>query len=129
MRRTRALGPSGCGKTTTLRCIAGLERPDSGRITIDGKPVFDSERGLFVPPAERGIGMVFQSYAIWPHMSVLQNVAFPLLKGRRRIPKNQIAKRVQEALQLVKLEEFQERPATDLSGGQQQRVAMARAIV
>src|ERR1700741_1681855 len=72
------LGPSGCGKTTTLRCIAGLERPDSGRIVIGDQTVFDSERRIFVPPSDRGIGMVFQSYAIWPHMSVFENVAFPL---------------------------------------------------
>src|ERR1700754_350515 len=76
------LGPSGCGKTTTLRCLAGLERPDRGRIVIDGKGVFDSEQGIFVPPSERALGMVFQSYAIWPHMTVFENVAFPLRVAR-----------------------------------------------
>src|ERR1700750_936124 len=78
------LGPSGCGKTTTLRCLAGLERPDSGRIIIDGKVGFDSEVGVFVPPSERALGMVFQSYAIWPHMTVFENVAFPLRVARDR---------------------------------------------
>src|SRR4029078_6752190 len=78
------LGPSGCGKTTTLRCLAGLERPDSGRIIIDGRVVFDSEKGILVPPSERALGMVFQSYAIWPHMSVFENVAFPLRVARDR---------------------------------------------
>ncbi len=78
------LGPSGCGKTTTLRCLAGLERPDRGRIVIDGRVVFDSEQGIFVPPSERALGMVFQSYAIWPHMTVFENVAFPLRVARDR---------------------------------------------
>ncbi len=123
------LGPSGCGKTTTLRCVAGLEKPDAGEIEIDGTVVNSPSRGLYVPAEKRDIGMVFQSYAIWPHMSVFQNVAFPLIKGRKRIPKDMVAEHVARALSLVKLEDLANRPATDLSGGQQQRVAMARALI
>ena len=123
------LGPSGCGKTTTLRCVAGLERADEGEIEIAGALVSSPGKGVYLPTEKRDIGMVFQSYAIWPHMSVFQNVAFPLIKGRRQIPKEQVAKKVLESLRLVQLEGLEERPATDLSGGQQQRVAMARAIV
>jgi iron(III) transport system ATP-binding protein len=122
------LGPSGCGKTTTLRCIAGLERPESGELELDGEIVFSSTYGVFIPPHQRNIGMVFQSYAIWPHMSVFENVAFPLKIGRRS-PKGEIVKQVGKALALVRLEELWERPATNLSGGQQQRLALARAIV
>ncbi len=124
------LGPSGCGKTTTLRCIAGLERPDRGRIVLGGRVVFDSETGVFVPPAERGIGMVFQSYAIWPHMSVFENVAFPLRVSRlHRYSRSDIAQRVKTALETVRLGGFEERRATQLSGGQQQRLALARGLV
>lgn len=123
------LGPSGCGKTTTLRCVAGLEKADGGEIEIDGTLVNSPSRGLYVPAEKRDIGMVFQSYAIWPHMSVYQNVAFPLLKGRKRMAKHLVAESVSRALSLVKLERLADRPATDLSGGQQQRVAMARALV
>ncbi len=123
------LGPSGCGKTTTLRCVAGLEKPDAGEIEISGKVVNSPGRGLYTPTEKRDIGMVFQSYAIWPHMSVFQNVAFPLLKGRRQIPKHLVSEKVSRALSLVKLDGLEDRPATDLSGGQQQRVAMARAVV
>jgi iron(III) transport system ATP-binding protein len=123
------LGPSGCGKTTTLRCIAGLERPDQGRISI-GQKVFDSESGVFVPPAERGIGMVFQSYAIWPHMSVFENVAFPLRVSRmRRYNSREIADKVRTALEMVRLGGYEGRRATQLSGGQQQRLALARGLV
>ena len=123
------LGPSGCGKTTTLRCVAGLERPDGGSIEIAGQLV-DSARGdNFVPPENRNIGMVFQSYAVWPHLDVYQNVALPLTDGRRRLPKQQVRERVMESLQLVRMDALETRPVTDLSGGQQQRVALARAIV
>ncbi len=124
------LGPSGCGKTTTLRCIAGLETPDEGKIIVDGQPLFDSAAHISVPLHLRNIGMVFQSYAIWPHMSVYENVSFPM-----RVSKNQkytdaeIQKAVQEALESVGLASYGARSATQLSGGQQQRVALARAIV
>ncbi len=121
------LGPSGCGKTTTLRCIAGLERPNSGRIQIGQQEVFSSERNVHIPTSQRSIGMVFQSYAIWPHMTVFQNVVYPLrVKGVSRAESNRAVK---EALTIVGLEELASRPATRLSGGQQQRVALARAIV
>ena len=123
------LGPSGCGKTTTLRCVAGLERPDGGEIEIAGRLVNSPGRRVYVPTERRDIGMVFQSYAIWPHMNVFQNVAFPLTQGTKRFPRAQVAERVRNALARVKLEGLENRPATDLSGGQQQRVAMARAMV
>jgi iron(III) transport system ATP-binding protein len=123
------LGPSGCGKTTTLRCVAGLERPDAGEIEIAGRLVNDPASRVYVPAEKRAIGMVFQSYAIWPHMNVFQNVAFPLTQGRKRVAKSQVAERVRAALKRVQLNGLEDRPATDLSGGQQQRVAMARAMV
>jgi iron(III) transport system ATP-binding protein len=123
------LGPSGCGKTTTLRCVAGLERPDRGSIEITGQIVDSAERRVFIPPDRRNIGMVFQSYAVWPHLNVFQNVALPLTDGRYRVPKGSVRERVMDALRLVRLEELEHRPVTDLSGGQQQRVALARAIV
>ncbi len=123
------LGPSGCGKTTTLRSVAGLEKPDAGELEIDGTLVNSPARGIYVSTEKRDIGMVFQSYAIWPHMNVFQNVSFPLIKGRKKIPKEQIAEKVRNALKLVQLDGLEDRPATDLSGGQQQRVAMARAMV
>jgi iron(III) transport system ATP-binding protein len=123
------LGPSGCGKTTTLRCVAGLERVDGGSIEIDGQVVDSASARAFVPPERRDIGMVFQSYAVWPHLNVYENVALPLTEGRRRIPRDQARGRVLEALRLVRLEGLESRPVTDLSGGQQQRVALARAIV
>ncbi|MFM9967485.1 MAG: ABC transporter ATP-binding protein [Burkholderiales bacterium] len=123
------LGPSGCGKTSMLRSIAGLERPQGGRILIDGVTVVDAEAGIFVEPNQRNIGMVFQSYAIWPHMSVFDNVAFPLRHLRARPAKAEIKQRVSTALQLVKLGGLEERPAPYLSGGQQQRLALARALV
>jgi iron(III) transport system ATP-binding protein len=124
------LGPSGCGKTTTLRCIAGLETPDAGSIRVGDSTFFDSDRGVSVPMNLRRIGMVFQSYAIWPHMTVFENVAFPLrvTKGER-MGGAEIAQRVEEALERVSLQGFGTRSATRLSGGQQQRVALARAIV
>lgn len=124
------LGPSGCGKTTTLRCIAGLERPDIGVITVDSKPVLDTERGVFVPPNLRGFGMVFQSYAIWPHMTVFENVAFPLRVSRgKRYSQAQIKERVEHVLETVQMAGYGKRQATALSGGQQQRIALARALV
>ena len=123
------LGPSGCGKTTTLQCIAGLEMPDAGEIILDDKLVFSHNANKVVPAHRRDIGMVFQSYAIWPHMTVFENVAFPLLHGRRRVSRGSVKDRVTKALQLVQLAGLENRPAPFLSGGQQQRVALARAIV
>jgi iron(III) transport system ATP-binding protein len=121
------LGPSGCGKTTTLRCIAGLERPDAGEVVIDGRTVVSVDKGIFVPPDKRGIGMVFQSYALWPHLSVYGNVAYPL--RMRRTPRREIRPAVLAALGTVGLADYADRSATTLSGGQQQRVALARALV
>jgi len=121
------LGPSGCGKTTTLRCVAGLERPDEGEIAIGERKVFSSRERIFVPGNKRDVGMVFQSYAIWPHMTVFKNVAYPL-KAKYR-PRQEIQDKVERALKLVGLEELGDRPAPRLSGGQQQRVALARALV
>jgi iron(III) transport system ATP-binding protein len=123
------LGPSGCGKTTTLRCIAGLEIPDQGEIAIGGRLVFSDKAHTIVPIHKRGVGMVFQSYAIWPHMTVFDNVAFPLVRGGFRVPKREVKERVRKALHLVQMEGFEERPAPLLSGGQQQRVALARSLV
>jgi iron(III) transport system ATP-binding protein len=121
------LGPSGCGKTTTLRCIAGLERPDSGRILIDGKLV--SDKDYFIPADRRNIGMVFQSYAIWPHMDVFTNVAFPLQVSKEGYSRKLIREKVLHALSVVQLDGLEKRSATKLSGGQQQRLALARALV
>jgi iron(III) transport system ATP-binding protein len=121
------LGPSGCGKTTTLRCIAGLERANAGMIELGGTVVVADR--LFVPPYRRDIGMVFQSYAVWPHMTVFENVAFPLKVGSSRPSSSQMRERVDSALQLVGLGGYEERMATQLSGGQQQRLSLARAIV
>jgi ABC-type Fe3+/spermidine/putrescine transport system ATPase subunit len=121
------LGPSGCGKTTTLRAIAGLEPPESGEIRIDGQPVFSSSPRIRVPPEQRGLSMVFQSYAIWPHMTVFDNVAYGLRV--RKMPEAEIRERVAWALGLVQMHELATRGASKLSGGQQQRVALARAFV
>jgi iron(III) transport system ATP-binding protein len=121
------LGPSGCGKTTTLRCIAGLEEPSAGEIAIGGRVVCAPARGILVPTARRDIAMVFQSYAIWPHMTVGENVAFPL--EVQRLPAAEIARRVEDVLAMVGLDGLASRPAPLLSGGQQQRVALARAVV
>lgn len=121
------LGPSGCGKTTTLRMVAGLEVPDAGDIFFGDRPVVMSSRRLCLPPDKRNVGMVFQSYAIWPHMTVAENVAFPL--KARRFPRREIKERVRHALDLVGLSGFEDRPGPLLSGGQQQRVAFARALV
>jgi iron(III) transport system ATP-binding protein len=123
------LGPSGCGKTSTLRCIAGLERPTTGEIQIDGDVVFASDRKRAVPVHERPIGMVYQSYAIWPHMTVFENVAFPLRVAKRRLSSTALRDKVLEALLLVGLGPLEKRMATQLSGGQQQRLALARALV
>jgi iron(III) transport system ATP-binding protein len=123
------LGPSGCGKSTILQSIAGLENPDDGEIEIGGEIVFSRKARKFVPANRRNIGMIFQSYAIWPHMTVYENVAFPLVYGRNRVPAADVRRRVMESLDLVKLAEFADRPAPNLSGGQQQRVALARALV
>ncbi|UCU94955.1 ABC transporter ATP-binding protein [Hydrogenophaga taeniospiralis] len=122
------LGPSGCGKTTTMRSVAGLERPVSGRITVNGHPVYCSGTGVFVAPNKRNFGMVFQSYAIWPHMNVFQNAAFPLEVGSRKLNRREIEERVMRVLTVVGLENFADREATMLSGGQQQRLALARAL-
>ncbi len=121
------LGPSGCGKTTLLRCIVGLETPDTGEIRIGGEVVWSKQKGIAVPPEKRGLGMVFQTYAIWPHMSVFDNVAYPLqVRGERR---DVIRDKVEKTLRFVQLEGVEKRSATKLSGGQQQRVALARALV
>lgn len=121
------LGPSGCGKTTTLRCIAGLERANGGSIELGGMVVVSD--ATHVPPYRRDIGMVFQSYAVWPHMSVYDNVAFPLRVGSNRPSSNDTRDRVDRALELVGLSRYEKRMATQLSGGQQQRLSLARAIV
>ncbi|WP_173933961.1 ABC transporter ATP-binding protein [Chelativorans sp. Marseille-P2723] len=121
------LGPSGCGKTTLLRCIAGLESPDAGEITIHGKPHYVSKHGLDTSPDKRKLGMVFQSYALWPHMKVFANVAYPL--RIKRVSRTQIHQRVTEVLRTVGVGELANQYPGQLSGGQQQRVALARALV
>ncbi|MEH2568143.1 ABC transporter ATP-binding protein [Bradyrhizobium sp. AZCC 2289] len=121
------LGPSGCGKTTTLRCVAGLEHPTSGEISIAGRAVSSPERGILVPPRLRELGMVFQSYAVWPHMTVRQNVVYPL--KHRKISRGDAVRMVDDALALVGLSEYADRPVVALSGGQMQRVALARSMV
>ncbi|HEV7658096.1 MAG TPA: ABC transporter ATP-binding protein, partial [Mycobacteriales bacterium] len=131
------LGPSGCGKTTTLRSVAGLEKPDAGRIAVDERVLFARDPAGGAPPVDvavnrRGLGMVFQSYAIWPHMTVFDNVAFPLQvrhRGVRTTPKAEIAERVERVLEVMQLGEYVGRRAITLSGGQQQRLALARALV
>jgi iron(III) transport system ATP-binding protein len=121
------LGPSGCGKTTILRCLAGLETADAGAIEIAGKPVFDHAAGINLMPEERELGIVFQSYAVWPHMTVADNVAFPLKV--RGVPKDEKRDRTDRILELVGLSAARDKGATALSGGQQQRVALARALI
>jgi len=122
---TTLLGPSGCGKTTTLRCIAGLERPDKGEVAIGDATVFS--RDTNVPPEKRMVGIVFQSYAIWPHMTVFDNIAFPL--KIRHASKQEVEQKVKKVMDLVRLTGLNDRPATQVSGGQQQRIALARALV
>jgi iron(III) transport system ATP-binding protein len=121
------LGPSGCGKTTLLRCVAGLERPDAGEIHIDDQLVFSAERRIFVPPNRRPISMIFQSYALWPHMTLFENIAYPLRS--RRAPSRDIPSRVDRALEMVGLGGLGAQYPGQISGGQQQRVALARAII
>src|SRR5438105_15917072 len=121
------LGPSGCGKTTTLRCVAGLEHPTSGSISIAGRIVSSPAADVFVPPRLRDLGMVFQSYAVWPHMTVRQNVIYPL--KHRKFSREEANRKVEEVLALVGLSEYTDRPVVALSGGQMQRVALARSIV
>ncbi len=120
------LGPSGCGKTTTLRMIAGLETPTEGEILIDGVTVFSSEKGINIPPNKRDVGFLFQNYALWPHMTVYQNIAFGL--ENLKWDKQRIRTRVDELLAMLKIEEFEKRYPSELSGGQQQRVAIARTL-
>ena len=120
------LGPSGCGKTTTLRMIAGLETPTEGSISIDGKVVFDADKGINLPPNKRDVGFLFQNYALWPHMTVYQNIAFGL--EMLKWDKQRIQQRVDEMLALLKIEQFVKRYPAELSGGQQQRVAIARTL-
>lgn len=122
------VGASGSGKTTLLRCVAGLETPDSGEIRIAGRQVYCDDPPTWISPQQRNFGMVFQSYAVWPHLTVFENVALPLREGAQRIRRGEINGRVQEALRMVQLDEQKDRSATLLSGGQQQRVALARAI-
>ena len=122
------LGPSGSGKTTTLRVVAGLEDADRGSVTIADKLVFSPAQGILVPPEQRPIAMVFQSYALWPHMDVYQNIVFPLRSGMRRVGADEIARRVKRVTELLHLTEHLRRPVAQLSGGQQQRVALARAL-
>ncbi|MHA2231075.1 MAG: ABC transporter ATP-binding protein [Candidatus Hodarchaeales archaeon] len=121
------LGPSGCGKTTTLRCVAGFEHADEGKIWIGEKLVFDSKKRINLSPQKRDMGMVFQSYAVWPHMSVYENIAFPLRV--RKMSRPEIEERVDQAVSIVGISELKERLPSEISGGQQQRVAFARAIV
>src|SRR5712692_4256944 len=121
------LGPSGCGKTTTLRAIAGLERPSAGEIRIGGSPVYSSAQRINIPAEKRGLSMVFQSYAIWPHMSVFENVAYGLRV--RRESRQGIEATVDRALDMVQMRDSRPRRASQLSGGQKQRVALARAFV
>lgn len=121
------LGPSGCGKTTALRCVAGVETPDAGEIAIDGNRVFGD--GATVPPEKRDIGMVYQSYAVWPHKTVYENVVFPLKHAPHEIPRSEYEERVDTVLDLMEIGEMKHAPATDLSGGQQQRTALARSLV
>ena len=122
------VGASGSGKTTLLRCVAGLETPDGGEVYISGRPVYRDNPPIWIPPQERNLGMVFQSYAVWPHLTVFENVALPLREGAQKIPRREVDSRVRQSLRMVQLEEQADRSATLLSGGQQQRVALARAI-
>jgi iron(III) transport system ATP-binding protein len=122
------LGLSGSGKTTLLRCVAGLEKPEAGEIKLAEQIVSAPQRGIFIPVEDRALGMVFQSYAVWPHMTVYENIAFPLVNGKRKLPRAKVRQRVMGALELVQLAALADRPVPFLSGGQQQRVALARAL-
>ena len=121
-----SLGPSGCGKTTTLRCISGLEQPTEGDIYISGQLVTSPEKNVMVPPERRGIGMVFQNYAVWPHMTVEQNMSYPLRLAKK--PKEKINRKMVYLLDLLELQGLEKRFPSELSGGQQQRVALGRAL-
>jgi len=121
------LGPSGCGKTTVLRCIAGVEAPDGGEIRVGGETVYGDGRAS--PPEDRGLGMVYQNYAVWPHKTVYENVVFPLEHAPHEVPRGEYEARVDEVLELMEIADVKESPATNLSGGQQQRTALARALV
>jgi iron(III) transport system ATP-binding protein len=125
------LGPSGCGKTTTLRCVAGLERPDAGRVVVGDRVVFCAATGVDIPANRRGLGLVFQSYGLWPHLTAFETVAFPLRSGPRkaRAPRAEVRHRVERALAMVRLQGLEGRRPAELSGGQQQRLALARALV
>ena len=120
------LGPSGCGKTTTLRVVSGLEKPQNGIMTIDGKEMINADLAYYAEPSKRGLNLVFQSYALWPHMTVRENIAFGL--KIQKLPKDEINRRIQEALKMMRIEEYVDRYPNELSGGQQQRVAIARAV-
>ena len=120
------LGPSVCGKTTTLRVVSGLERPQGGVMTIDGKEVINAENAYYLEPSKRGLNLVFQSYALWPHMTVRDNIAFGL--KIQKLPKEEVNLRVAESLKMMRIEEYANRYPNELSGGQQQRVAIARAV-
>ncbi len=120
------LGPSGCGKTTTLRVVSGLEKPQNGIMTIDGEEMINADTAYFAEPSKRGLNLVFQSYALWPHMTVRNNIAFGL--KIKKLPKEEIEKRIREALRMMRIEEYIDRYPNELSGGQQQRVAIARAV-
>jgi iron(III) transport system ATP-binding protein len=124
------LGPSGCGKSTLLRCVAGLEQPDAGEIRLQGQVLYSARNGASIDPEDREIAMVFQSYAVWPHMTVFENVAFPLTEAKRkRYSAEAVVSKVKDALNLVRLTGFERHSAATLSGGQQQRVALARALI
>ena len=120
------LGPSGCGKTTLLRCVAGLEDPDGGEIYIGDKLIFSFDKGISLPPSQRELGLVFQNYALWPHMKVDKNITFAL--EIQKIPKDEMEKRVKEALKEVQMEGYEDRYPREMSGGQQQRIALARML-
>ncbi|MBQ6465705.1 MAG: ABC transporter ATP-binding protein, partial [Oscillospiraceae bacterium] len=120
------LGPSGCGKTTTLRVVSGLEKPQNGVMTIDGVEMINADLAYYAEPSKRGLNLVFQSYALWPHMTVKENIAFGL--KIQKLPKEEIERRIHEALRMMRIEEYIDRYPNELSGGQQQRVAIARAI-
>jgi iron(III) transport system ATP-binding protein len=120
------LGPSGCGKTTTLRCVAGFVRPDEGKIVVSGETLVSISKEIFIPPARRGMGMVFQSWAVWPHMNVFDNISYGL--KIQKLPKDEIRRRVEDTLEIVRMKGFEKRYPQQLSGGQQQRVSLARAL-